>query len=261
MLEKLARHEYYYCLDRYSGYMQIPVASQDQEKTTFICPYETFAYKRMSFGLCNALATFQSVETMQGHQPSAKLGKMSIHGAGMHHVKTQSIHERDQGGPYQGGGFYRRFVKDFSKIAKLMTDLLAKDVEFEFSNARLNAFQLLKENFTNAPMVVAPDWTSPFELMCDTSDTVVEVVLGQGKDKVFHIIYYAIRTLNKAQQNYTTIENELLTIVFAFDKGRAGSKEGQEFGLETRDKKGIENRVADHLSYIDQSVMQPTDDG
>lgn len=59
MLEKLAGHEYYCCLDGYSGHMQIPVALQDQEKTTFTCPYRTFAYKRMPFGLCNAPATFQ----------------------------------------------------------------------------------------------------------------------------------------------------------------------------------------------------------
>jgi len=59
MLERVAGHEYYCCLDGYSGYLQIPMASQDQEKTTFTCPYGTFAYKRMPFGLCNASATFQ----------------------------------------------------------------------------------------------------------------------------------------------------------------------------------------------------------
>ncbi|RDX84147.1 hypothetical protein CR513_34854, partial [Mucuna pruriens] len=58
MLEKLVEHEYYYCLDGYSCYMQILVAAQDQEKTTFTYPYETFAYKRMPFGLCNTFATF-----------------------------------------------------------------------------------------------------------------------------------------------------------------------------------------------------------
>ena len=59
MLEKLFGHEYYCFLDGYSRYNQIPVASEDQEKTTFTCPYGTFAYRRMPFGLCNALVTFQ----------------------------------------------------------------------------------------------------------------------------------------------------------------------------------------------------------
>ncbi|GJY14814.1 hypothetical protein Tco_0385236 [Tanacetum coccineum] len=59
MLERLAGLEYYCFLDGFSGYFQIPIAFEDQEKTTFTCPYGTFAYKRIPFGLCNALATFQ----------------------------------------------------------------------------------------------------------------------------------------------------------------------------------------------------------
>ena len=59
MLDRLARHAYYSFLDGYSGYHQIPIAPEDQEKTTFTCPYGTFAFRRMPFGLCNAPATFQ----------------------------------------------------------------------------------------------------------------------------------------------------------------------------------------------------------
>jgi len=59
MLERLAGHAYYYFLDGYSGYNQIVIAPEDQEKTTFTCPYGTFAYRKMLFGLCNAPATFQ----------------------------------------------------------------------------------------------------------------------------------------------------------------------------------------------------------
>lgn len=59
MLERLAGHAYCCFLDGYLGYNQIPIAPEDQEKTTFTCPYRTFAYRRMPFGLCNALATFQ----------------------------------------------------------------------------------------------------------------------------------------------------------------------------------------------------------
>ncbi|GKA80119.1 reverse transcriptase domain-containing protein [Tanacetum coccineum] len=59
MLERLAGNEYYFFLDRFSRYFQIPIDPKDQEKTTFTCPYGTFAYRRMPFGLCNAPGTFQ----------------------------------------------------------------------------------------------------------------------------------------------------------------------------------------------------------
>ena len=68
MLERLAGHEYYCFLDGFSGYFQIPIAPEDQEKTTFTCPYGTFAYKRMPFGLCNAPATFQRCMTAIFHE-------------------------------------------------------------------------------------------------------------------------------------------------------------------------------------------------
>jgi hypothetical protein len=59
ILERLANHSFFCFLDRYSGYQQIPIHPDVQSKTTFICPYETYAYRRMSFGLCNAIASFQ----------------------------------------------------------------------------------------------------------------------------------------------------------------------------------------------------------
>ncbi|GKF81769.1 RNA-directed DNA polymerase [Tanacetum coccineum] len=68
MLERLAGHEYYCFIDGFSGYFQIPIAPEDQEKTTFTCPYGTFAYKRMPSGLCNAPATFQRCMTAIFHE-------------------------------------------------------------------------------------------------------------------------------------------------------------------------------------------------
>ena len=131
------------------------------------------------------------------------------------------------------------------------------------------------------PLVIAPDWTLPFELMCDASDHSVGAVLGQRKDKVFHSIYYASKTFTPTQINYTTTEKELLAVVFAFDKFRAylvGTKVTvytdhaaikyliskkdakprlirwillfQEFDMEIKDRKGTENQVADHLSRL-----------
>ncbi|KAI3773690.1 hypothetical protein L1987_48220 [Smallanthus sonchifolius] len=83
-------------------------------------------------------------------------------------------------------GFYRRFIKYFSKIARPMTQLLEKDTVFIFSDECYKAFELLKEKLVNAPIMAAPDWTLPFELMCDASDFVVGAVLGQRKEKHFH---------------------------------------------------------------------------
>ncbi|XP_019229273.1 PREDICTED: uncharacterized protein LOC109210328 [Nicotiana attenuata] len=178
-------------------------------------------------------------------------------------------------------GFYRRFIKDFSKIATPLCRLLEKDVTFNLDDARLRAFEKLKKKLVAAPIIVAPDWSLPFELMCDASDHAIGAV-GQRKDKVFYSIYYASKTLDDAQLNYTTTEKELLAVVWAFEKFRAylvgtkvivytdhaairylfTKKESkarlmcwvlllQEFNVEIRDRKGTENQVVDHLSRLE----------
>ena len=118
-------------------------------------------------------------------------------------------------------GFYRRFIKDFSKVARPLTQLLNQDVPFIFDQDCLNAFSQLKEALVTAPVVQPPNWDLPFELMCDASDFAVGAVLGQRKDKVLTVVSYASRTLDDAQSNYTTTEKELLAIVYAFDKFRS----------------------------------------
>ena len=117
-------------------------------------------------------------------------------------------------------GFYRRFIKDFSKITKPLSNLLVQGVVFNFDEQCNQAFLTLKEKLISAPIVVTPDQASPFELMCDVSDFAVGAVLGHNKDRVFRAIYYVSRTLNEAQLNYATTEKELLAIVFAFNKFR-----------------------------------------
>ena len=176
-------------------------------------------------------------------------------------------------------GFYRRFIKDFSKISKPLCRLLEKDSKFEFDDSCLSAFKQIKSRLVIAPIMVTPDWNKEFEIMCDASDYAMRVVLGQRTEKSFRAIYYANKTFNEAQENYLTTENEMLAMVFACEKFRPyilGShgiihtnhatmkylmaKEDakprlirwvlllQEFDLEIKDKKGSDNVIANHLS-------------
>nr|GEW24486.1 reverse transcriptase domain-containing protein [Tanacetum cinerariifolium] len=117
-------------------------------------------------------------------------------------------------------GSYRRFIQDFSKIARLMTRLLEKDTPFFFSKECIEAFQTLKKKLTEAPILVAPDWDLPFELMCDASDFSIGAVLGQQKTKHFQPIHYASKTMTDAQAHYTMTKRELLAVVYAFEKFR-----------------------------------------
>ena len=118
-------------------------------------------------------------------------------------------------------GFYRRFIKDFSKIAKPLYKILEKDANFFWKKVCQESFEELKSHLTTAPIVRAPNWQFPFEVMCDASDLAIGAVLGQREDGKTHVVYYASKTLNEAQRNYTTTENELLAVVYALDKFRA----------------------------------------
>jgi hypothetical protein len=118
-------------------------------------------------------------------------------------------------------GFYRQFIKNFSYIARPLTNLLAKDVPFEFDDACLKAFETLKLALTSTLIIQPPDWSLPFEIMCDASDYVVGAVLGQYKDKKHHVIAYTSKTLIGPELNYATTEKELLAVVFAIDKFRS----------------------------------------
>lgn len=111
-------------------------------------------------------------------------------------------------------GYYRRFLNDFSRIAKPLTILLKKDEPFVWRNEQEEAFVTLRDNLCTEPLLQHPDFTKPFVLTTDASGYAVGGILSQGnigKDKP---IAYASRLLNKAEQNYSTIEKELLAIVY-----------------------------------------------
>jgi hypothetical protein len=92
---------------------------------------------------------------------------------------------------------------------------------FIFTEEYLQSFHNLKEALISAPVIQPLNWHLPFEIMCDASDYVVGVVLGQSKDKKHYVISYASKTLTGPQLNYATIEKELLAMVFAIEKFRS----------------------------------------
>nr|GEZ10799.1 reverse transcriptase domain-containing protein [Tanacetum cinerariifolium] len=175
--------------------------------------------------------------------------------------------------------------------ARPMTRLLKKDTPFIFSQEYVDAFQILKRMLTEAPILIAPDWDMPFELMCDASDFAIGAVLGQHRDKHFRPIHYASKTMTEAESKYTTTEKEMLAVVYAFEKFRSylilnksivytdhsaikylfSKKDSkarllcwvlllQEFTFKVVDTKGAENLTADHLSRLEnphQNVLDP----
>ncbi|GKB57304.1 putative nucleotidyltransferase, ribonuclease H [Tanacetum coccineum] len=253
-LEQLSRNEYYCFLDGFSGFFQIPIAPEDQEKTTFTCPYGTFAYRRMPFGLSNVATTFQRCMTAIFHDmvedfmevfmddflvfEGIVLGhKISGKGIEVDKAKIDLIAKLPYPTNVKGlrsflghAGFLSQ-IHNFSMISKPMTQLLMKDAKFNFSEDCKKTFNKVKGRLNTAPIVISPYWSIPFELMCDASDFAVGAVLGQRIDGKFKPIYYASKTLNDAQAHYTTTKKELLAVI--------------------KDKKGAENLAADHLSRLE----------
>ncbi|RVW21482.1 Retrovirus-related Pol polyprotein from transposon opus [Vitis vinifera] len=108
-------------------------------------------------------------------------------------------------------GFYRRFIKDFSKLSKPLCELLVKDAKFVWDEICQKSFEQLRQFLTTTPIVRAPNWQLPFEVMCDAGDFAIGAALGQRGDGKPYVIYYASKTLNEAQRNYTITEKELFS--------------------------------------------------
>nr|GEV76888.1 reverse transcriptase domain-containing protein [Tanacetum cinerariifolium] len=150
-------------------------------------------------------------------------------------------------------GLYRRFIQDFSKIARPMTHLLEKETPFVFSKYFIDAFETLKNKHTEASILLVPNWNLPFELMYDASDFAIDAVLGQRKTKHFQPIRYVSKSMTEAQINYTTTKKEMLALVKQDAKPRLirWVLLLQEFDIIILDKKGIENLATDHLSRLE----------
>nr|GEV27014.1 reverse transcriptase domain-containing protein [Tanacetum cinerariifolium] len=251
-----------------------PISDSPWEKTTFTCPYGTFAYKRMPFRLCNAPGTFQrsmmaifhdmieqtmevfmdyfldfgdsfsscltNLEKMLKRCEDTKLAlnwekshfmvkegivlghKISKKGIEVGKAKIEVISKLPHPTTVKGirsflrhAGFYRRFIKDFSKIFRPMTHLFEKNAPFVFSNNYVQAFQTLKKKLTEAPILIALNWDQPFELMCDASDFAVGAVLGQQIEKHVRPIHYA--------------SQEVVDILTACHNGPTGRHYGANF--------------------------------
>ena len=250
LLERVLGHPFYYFLDGYSGYFQIEIVADDQEKTTFTCPFGTYAYRRMPFGLCNALTTFQHCmlsifSDMVECIMEVYMDDITVYRESLVHLETvlhrcikknlvlnwEKCHFMVNQGIVLGhiisergvevdkakvelisklpsptnvktvrqflghAGFYRRFIRDFSEIAKPLYKLLKKDAKFEWNAECQQNFENLKAYLTTAPIVRAPDWHLPFEVMCDASDLAVRAVLAQRVEGKPYVVYYANKTL------------------------------------------------------------------
>ena len=101
-------------------------------------------------------------------------------------------------------GFYKRFIKDFSKISRALCRQLEKYENFDFDESCRSTFDKIKSRLVTAPTMLTPDWNNDYEIMCDASDYAMGAVLGQRTEKIFKAIYYASKTFNEAQENYST---------------------------------------------------------
>ncbi|GJV28141.1 reverse transcriptase domain-containing protein [Tanacetum coccineum] len=266
MLERLAGNEFYCFLDGFSGYFQIPIDHKDQEKTTFTCPYETFAYRHRMLKRCEDT-------------------KLALNWEKSHFMVKEGI--------VLGHKISRKGIEvDKAKvdvISKLPHPTTVKGIRKDC----IFAFQTLKKKLTEAPILIAPNWDQPFEIMCDASDYAIGAVLGQRIEKHFRPIHYASKTMTEAESNYTTTEKEMLAVVYAFEKFRSylimnksvvytdhsalkylfNKKDAkarllrwvlllQEFDFKVIDTKGAENYAADHLSRLEnpyENVFDPKD--
>nr|GEX03531.1 DNA-directed DNA polymerase [Tanacetum cinerariifolium] len=169
MLERLAENEFYCFLDGFSGYFQNPDRSPRPRENNFHLPLWNFHLPSHAFRLekCHFMCKEGIVS---GH-------KISKSGINADSAKVDVIAKLPHPTTIKGvrsflshASFYRRFIQDFSKIARPMTHLHEKEIPFVFSKYCIDAFETLKKKLNEAPILVVLDWNLPYELMCDAID-------------------------------------------------------------------------------------------
>eukprot|EP00253_Pinus_taeda_P013845 PITA_13845 len=201
VLDTLAGKKFFSFLDGFSGYNQIQIAPEDQDKTTFTCFWGTLAYRVLPFGLCNAPATFQrailSIFTdLINEGLEVYMDDFTPYGEEF----DPALHS---GRPSQNPNTFAYSYSYYSNREKCE-----------------RAFNDLKKLVSIAPVLCGPNWDLPFQISSDASDTAIGAVLGQEEDKKPYAIYYISKNLSPAELNYTVTEKEFLVVIHAINKFR-----------------------------------------
>jgi hypothetical protein len=250
----LSGKRYFYFLDGFNGYNQIQIAPEDQEETKFTCPWGTYSYRVLRFGLCNAPSMFQRdvlaifydlthdyVEfymddfTVYGDDIQQELdnlekvlircrdtnlslshekSRMMLTEAIVlgHHISGTRIRvdpskidiisqiripssQKEVRSFLGNDGYYRRFIQNFINLVAPLFKLLAKEVEFHWDEQCQISFEILKKNLSSAPVLRGPNWSLPFHICIDSSDTTLGFVLGQRENQIPYSIYFVRKNL------------------------------------------------------------------
>ncbi|GFU52839.1 transposon Tf2-9 polyprotein [Trichonephila clavipes] len=227
-------------LDLRAGYHQVKVHVEDQDKTAFVCPFGTYRFLRMPYGLRNAPATFQRLMNRfcNGLEDILALPYLDdiivLSETFEKHIKVASILDipppknvKELQSFLQTCSWFRRYIQDFAKISRPLSYLTKKKVKWQWGFDQQNAFQTLKNSLTTPPVLKQADGTKPYIIRTDASNYALGAVLLQGEGSDEHPIEYASRLLTPAERNYSTTEREALAVVWALKKFR-GYIEGTE---------------------------------
>lgn len=262
ILDQLGGAKYFSTLDLASGFHQIPMDPKSKPKTAFSTPHGHFEFNRMPFGLRNAPATFQRVmdmiltglqgielfvymddiviyaDSLEEHNRKLKvlLARLQNSGLTLQPQKCRFLQKektRKNVKQFLGlVGYYRRFIPNMAKIAKPLTNLLKKGILFRWTSEVQSSFEQLRDIICSEHLLQYPDFSRPFLVTTDASNYAVGAVFSQGQIGNDLSISYASRALNAAEINYSTIEKELLAVLFGIEHFRPYLY-GQQFTLIT----------------------------